>query len=469
MVIEQIYTGCLAHAAYYIESEGQAAIIDPLRDVEAYLNRAQQGNAQIKYVLETHFHADFVSGHLDLARKSGAQIVYGPSAVADFAMHQAQDGEILELGKIKIKVLHTPGHTMESSCFLLIDEQGVERALFTGDTVFLGDVGRPDLAVKTDLSREDLAAHLYDSIWNKIMPLADDVVLYPGHGAGSACGKNLSKETVGLLGEQKKTNYALQAMSREEFVKQVTAGLSSPPQYFPLNARLNKAGYGSIDEVRAQGGQHLDVESFEALAAEHRALVIDTRPAAQFYAAHIPGSVNISLEGQFANWVGSLVTDIQQAILFLAEEGKESEVIDRLARIGYDHVLGSLAGGIQAWTAAGKEVQGLESLSPQEFEALAIPAEQILDIRAKGEYLSEHLVGVNNFPLPEINQWVKDLDPAVKYYVHCAGGYRSRIGASILQARGFQVVDLQGGFKGIAEQSKLPRTEYVCPSKLQDA
>lgn len=466
MIIEQIYTGCLAHAAYYIESNGQAAIIDPLRDTEAYVARAAQSGAQIKYVLETHFHADFVSGHLDLAHKTGAQIVYGPGAVADFEMYSAADGEILNLGDLQIKVLHTPGHTMESSCFLLMDAQGREHALFTGDTLFLGDVGRPDLAVKTDLSREDLARHLYDSLHQKILPLGDDLILYPGHGAGSACGKNLSKETVGTLGAQRSTNYALQPMDRETFVLQVTAGLIDPPQYFPLNARLNKVGYGSIDAVRAQGTQALDAHTFEALASEHRALVIDTRPGAQFYASHIPGSINISLEGQFANWVGSLVTDIQQALLFVAEPGRELEVIDRLARIGYDHILGYLNQGLDAWQAAGKDVMGLQSIRAADLEAQSIDPAQILDIRAENEYKSEHLLQVANYPLPRINQWSKDLDLEQIYYIHCAGGYRSRIGASILQARGFKVVDIQGGFKALQEESNLARSEFVCPSKL---
>lgn len=466
MIIEQIYTGCLAHAAYYIESKGEAAIIDPLRDINAYVDRAAQSGAQIKYVLETHFHADFVSGHLDLASKTGAQIVYGPGAVADFEMHAAADGEILEVGDLKIKVLHTPGHTMESSCFLLLDPQGREHALFTGDTLFLGDVGRPDLAVKTHLSREDLASYLYDSLHQKILPLGDDLILYPGHGAGSACGKNLSKETVGTLGQQRSSNYALQPMSREEFVRQVTAGLTAPPQYFPLNARLNKAGYGSIDDVRANGTHALDADSFEALASEHRALVIDTRPGPQFHAAHLPGSINISLEGQFANWVGSLVTDIQQAILFIAEPGRELEVIDRLARIGYDHVLGYLAQGVDAWQAAGKTVESLICISAADLAAQGIAMSQILDIRGENEYKSEHLLEVANYPLPLINQWVRELDMDQTYYVHCAGGYRSRIGASILLARGFKVVDILGGFKALQEQTELPRSEFVCPSKL---
>jgi glyoxylase-like metal-dependent hydrolase (beta-lactamase superfamily II)/rhodanese-related sulfurtransferase len=452
MKIEQIYTGCLAEAAYYIESKGEVAIIDPLRETSPYIQRAEKNGAYIKYVLETHFHADFVSGHVDLAKKTGATIVYGPNAAAGYDIHAAEDGEILHLGDITITVLHTPGHTMESTTYLLKDENGKDYAIFTGDTLFIGDVGRPDLAVKTHLTREDLAGHLYDSLRNKIMPLADDVIVYPAHGAGSACGKNLSSETSSTLGHQKQFNYALRVdMTRDEFVKEVTDGLAPPPQYFPKNAMINKNGYESIDTIIERGTLALDPQAFEDAAEATEALILDTRNAAQFVKAHIPGSIFIGIDGGFAPWVGALITDIDQPILIVTDPGREEEVVTRLARVGYDHTLGYLNGGIESWIKAEKETDQIESISSEKFAEI-YAAEPILisDVRKCSEYDNGHVVNALNLPLDFIAENTNKYDKDEKYYVHCAGGYRSVIAASILKARGYHnLVNVEGGYAAI--------------------
>lgn len=455
MKVEQLYTGCLAEAAYYIESEGEAVIIDPLRDVEPYLEKAKADGARIKYVLETHFHADFVSGHLDLAKQTGATIVYGPTAKPAFDAHIAHDGEVLKVGKVSIVVLHTPGHTMESSTFLLRDESGNDYAIFTGDTLFLGDVGRPDLAVKSDVSREDLAGMLFDSLRNKIMPLADEVIVYPGHGAGSACGKKMAKETMGSLGDQKKFNYALRAdMGRAEFVKEVTTGLVAPPQYFPKNAVMNRQGYASIDEVRERGLQALSVRAFQAAWEAEEALVLDTRHQDHFAQGHIPGAVFIGVDGTFAPWVGALITDLKQPILLVTDAGREQEVVDRLARVGYDNAIGYLAGGFAAWVAEGQDVEQTGDMSAADFVKLYQnnPGISLLDVRRTSEYAAQHVVGAVNFPLDFINQNMSEVNRDQRYYLHCATGYRSMIAASILQARGFgEVINIQGGFKALTD------------------
>ncbi|MBK8041967.1 MAG: MBL fold metallo-hydrolase [Haliscomenobacter sp.] len=462
MKVEQLYTGCLAEAAYYIESEGEAVIIDPLRETEPYLEKAKEDGATIKYVMETHFHADFVSGHLDLAAKTGAEIVYGPTAVPNFKAHIATDGEIFQVGKVTIKVLHTPGHTMESSTFLLRDEEGKDYAIFTGDALFLGDVGRPDLAVKTDLSREDLAGHLYDSLHNKIMPLADDVIVYPGHGAGSACGKKMSKETWGYLGDQKKTNYALQPMTREAFVKEVTTGLVDPPQYFPKNAVMNKMGYESIEVVRQRGLQALSVRAFKAAWEEEHALVLDTRHQDEFSDAHIPGSVFIGIDDNFAPWVGALITDLQTPILIVCNEGRQLEVVDRLARVGYDNPIGYLEGGFGAWVTEGEEIDSIPEITAEEFEEIFRTQEfNLLDVRRESEYNAQHIMGAQNFPLDFVNRNMNAVDRDTPYYLHCAGGYRSMIAASILKSRGFEnLINIKSGFNALQETG-LPMTEFV--------
>ena len=461
MKVEQIYTGCLAEAAYYIESNGEAVIIDPLRETTPYVERAEADGARIKYVLETHFHADFVSGHLDLANKTGATIVFGPTAKPEFDAYVAKEGEELKIGNVTIKVLHTPGHTMESSTYLLLDEDGKEYAIFTGDTLFLGDVGRPDLAVKTDLSREDLAGHLYDSLRNKIMPLPDDVIVYPGHGAGSACGKKMSNETWGYLGDQKKTNYALQPMTREEFVKEVTEGLVAPPQYFPKNAVMNKTGYQSIDEVLERGLNPLSVRAFKAAWAEEEALVIDTRHQDDFAKGFLPGSIFIGIDDNFAMWVGALITDLKLPILFVADEGREKEVVTRLARVGYDNPIGYLEGGFEAWKAAGEDVDTIDEITAEELtNKFDKEGMNVLDVRKASEYNAQHVIGAQNFPLDFINQNMSEVDRNKKYYLHCAGGYRSMITSSILKSRGFErVVNIKGGYKALVE-TDLPMTEF---------
>lgn len=471
MIIEQIYTGCLAQGAYYIESKGEAVVIDPLREVQPYIDRALRNDARIKYVLETHFHADFVSGHLDLAQKTGAAIVYGPEAQPDFAFHSAQDGEMLRVGDLSIQVLHTPGHTMESTCYLLHNESGKPVALFSGDTLFIGDVGRPDLAqkVKAELTQDKLAGHLFDSLRNKIMPLADDIIVYPAHGAGSACGKNMSKETSDTLGHQKQSNYALRAdMTKEEFIREVTNGLVAPPAYFPLNVMMNIHGYDSIDQVLQRGQHALSADAFEAAANETGALVLDTRAPQVFAQGFIPNAINIGIDGNFAPWVGAMIPDVKQEILLVTEPGREQEVITRLARVGYDYTIGFLEGDFERWQKAGKETDRIESITAAELANRALePNTQILDVRKKSEFLSEHIMDAENAPLDFINESMTQLDKNKTYYVHCAGGYRSMIFTSILRARGFdKLIDVQGGFKAIKESGKFKLTDYVCPSSL---
>ncbi|WP_268121833.1 MBL fold metallo-hydrolase [Roseivirga pacifica] len=469
MKIDQIYTGCLAQGAYYIESKGEVAIIDPLRETQPYVSMAEKNKATIKYIFETHFHADFVSGHVDLARKTGATIVYGPGAKTEFDIHQATDGEIFELGDVKIKVLHTPGHTLESSTFLLIDEAGKEHAIFSGDTLFIGDVGRPDLAQKGDITQDDLAGMLYDSLRNKVMTLPDEVIVYPAHGAGSACGKNMSKETSDTLGNQKKNNYALRAdMTREEFIKEVTDGLLPPPQYFAQNVAMNKsAETDGVDKILETGNVGLDVETFEAMANHEGALVLDTRNQQEFAKGFVPNSIFIGITGSFAPWVGALITDLQQPIVFLADEGREEEVVTRLSRVGYDNTLGYLKGGIEAWKAVGKEVDTITSVSADTFKTeLEAGNANVLDVRKPGEYISEHIEKAKNTPLDFINDEMARIDKSTEYYIHCAGGYRSMIFASILKSRGYdKVIDVAGGFKAIKEAG-IPVTDYVCPSTL---
>lgn len=471
MLVEQIYTGCLAEAAYYIESDGETAIIDPLRETKPYIDRASEDGAVIKYVFETHFHADFVSGHLDLAAKTGATIIFGPTAQPGYEAYVAKDGEEFALGKVKIRVLHTPGHTMESSTFLLLDETGKETAIFTGDTLFIGDVGRPDLAVKTDLTREDLAGYLYDSLQTKIMTLPDDVIVYPGHGAGSACGKNMSTETTDTLGNQKRFNYALRAQSKEVFIQEVTVGLMPPPQYFPKNAVMNRLGYGNLDDVMERGTLALSPVAFEAAANATNALILDVREAQLFTKGFIPNSINIGLEGQFAGWVGTLIPDLKQPILLVVPEGKEEEAVLRLARVGYDNCIGYLNGGFTAWQTAGWEVDTILSITAETFATLfeQTPNLPVLDVRRKSEYDSEHIVGVENLPLDSINENMARINKDTTYYVHCAGGYRSMVAISILKARGFtNLIDVAGGFAAIRQTNKLPLTNYVCPSTLKN-
>lgn len=467
MKIEQMYTSCLAQGAYYIESDGEVAIIDPLRETDPYIQMAMESGANIKYIFETHFHADFVSGHIDLANKTGATIVFGPNAETEYDIHNAVDGEELKVGKLTIKVLHTPGHTMESSCFLLRDENGKDIAIFTGDTLFIGDVGRPDLAVKSSITMEDLAGMLFNSLHNKIMPLADDVIVYPAHGAGSACGKNLSSETYDTLGNQKLTNYALQPMSKEEFVEKVTEGLTTPPQYFPENVMMNKMGYESIDDVLSQGLTALNPDEFEAEKAKGT-LVLDVREAQSFNNAFIPGSLNIGLRGSFAPWVGVMITNIRRPLLLVIEEGDERETVIRLARVGYDNVVGFLNGGMEAWKNAGKTAEIIKSISAEEFAKIADSDKNInvLDVRNVGEYLSEHLVAATNHPLGSLAESMESLDMNGTYYIHCAGGYRSMAAAALLHADGFKnIIDVAGGFKALKETS-VEKTDYICPSKI---
>ena len=472
MKIEQIYTGCLAQGAYYIESEGEAVVIDPLREVKSYIEKAERSNATIKYVFETHFHADFVSGHIDLAKQTGAKIVYGPNAEPDFEFHSAKDGEELKVGKLTFKVLHTPGHTMESTCYLLKDENGKDIAIFTGDTLFIGDVGRPDLAQKivADLTQEKLAGYLFDSLRNKIMPLSDEMIVYPAHGAGSACGKNMSKETSDTLGHQKAVNYALRAnMTKEEFIQEVTTGLTAPPQYFPLNVMMNIHGYDSIEEVIKRGTQELSPDAFETAANETGALILDTRDAEVFSKGFVPNSINIGIDGSFAPWVGAMIPDVKQEILLVTDEGREEEVVTRLARVGYDYSLGYLKGGFNAWKAAGKETDEIKRVSAEELAEVAATNKDvnILDVRKSSEYRSEHLVDAANAPLDFINDSMLKADKNKTYYVHCAGGYRSMIFASVLRARGYDnLIDVRGGFKALKESEKFTTTDYVCPTTL---
>ncbi|MDN5217173.1 MBL fold metallo-hydrolase [Fulvivirgaceae bacterium BMA12] len=466
MKIEQIYTGCLAQGAYYIESDGEAAIVDPLRETHTYITKAKKEGADIKFIFETHFHADFVSGHVDLAAKTGAAIVYGPGAKTEYDIYEAFDGEVFNLGKIKIKALHTPGHTLESTTYLLIDEQDKPYAIFSGDTLFIGDVGRPDLAQNGSLTQEGLAGMLYDSLRDKIMVLPDDVIVYPAHGAGSACGKNMSKETTDLLGNQKKTNYALRAdMTKEEFIEEVTDGLLPPPQYFASNVAMNKGGAKSLDDILEKGNVALDADMFESLANHEGALVLDTRSPREFAAEHIPNAIFIGLDGSFAPWVGALIPDLQQPVIFVAPPDREEEVVIRLSRVGYDNTLGFLKGGVGAWKQAGKTTDSITSIPAEEFAARYKKNKlTILDVRKPSEFSAEHVEDATNLPLDYINEQLNMIDKDKEYHIYCAGGYRSMIFSSILKSRGYdKLVDVAGGYKAI-EDTDLPRTDYICPS-----
>jgi len=471
MKVEQIYTGCLAQGAYYITSNGEAAIIDPLREVQPYIDRAKKDGVKIKYVFETHFHADFVSGHLDLSKKTGAPIVYGPNASPEFDFISAHDGEEFKLGNVTIKVLHTPGHTMESTCFLLKDENGKDYALFSGDTLFLGDVGRPDLAQKAaSMTQDQLAGILYDSINNKLMPLANDVIVYPAHGAGSACGKNMMKETVDTLGNQKKMNYALNQPDKEAFVKAVTDGLLPPPGYFGMNVSMNKKGIESFDTILEKGMKALSPNELEAAADVTEALILDVRDAAEFQKGFVPRSINIGLHGDFAPWVGSLIVDVKQPIILITKEGEEEESVTRLARVGFDKVIGYLDGGFDAWKKSGKEVDTVNRITAAQFQKEFKVGESIvLDVRKDSEYAAEHVEEAFSRPLAEINNWFKTIDDSKPYYIHCAGGYRSMIASSILKSRGIHnFKEVEGGFKGISE-TDVPKTNFVCQSKMVKA
>jgi glyoxylase-like metal-dependent hydrolase (beta-lactamase superfamily II)/rhodanese-related sulfurtransferase len=463
MKIEQIYTGCLAQGAYFIVSNGEAAVIDPLREVEPYIQKANKIGAKIKYVFETHFHADFVSGHLDLAEKTGAEIVYGPNANTAFQAHIAADNEEFQLGEITIKALHTPGHTLESTSYLLFDKERNPTALFSGDTLFIGDVGRPDLAQKGDLTMDDLAGMLFDSLRSKIMTLPDDIIVYPAHGAGSACGKNMSKETSDTLGNQKRFNYALRAdMTKEEFIKEVTAGLPEPPKYFPENVKMNRDGYESIDDVLERGDQALSAEAFEAKANNTGALILDTRTPEEFAKGFIPNSINIGIEGGFAPWVGALIPDLKQNLLIVTEPGKEEEVVTRLARVGYDHTIGFLNGGFEAWVQAGKEIDTVDNVAADAFAVIYEEEKpEIIDVRKLDEFASGHIEGARNLPLDYINDHMEEFPKDKRLYIHCAGGYRSMIAASILKSRGIEnVVNIEGGF-GAIEKTSVPVLQGV--------
>ena len=451
MKVEQIYTGCLSQGAYYIESDGEAAIIDPLRETEPYIERAEKDGAKIKYIFETHFHADFVSGHIDLAKKTGAHIVYGPQANPAFDSIMAVDNEVFKLGKVTITALHTPGHTMESTTYLLKDEKGKDYAIFSGDTLFLGDVGRPDLAQKgNEITQEDLAGILYDSLRNKIMPLADDVIVYPAHGAGSACGKNMMKETVDTLGNQKKVNYALrESMTREEFVKEVTDGLAPPPLYFPMNVKMNREGYKSLDGILAQGTTALDPDLFEEMAKATEAVILDVRNQIEFIDGHIPGSIFIGLDGGFAPWVGAVLANVDQNILLVVSPGREEEAVTRLSRVGFDNTLGYLQGGIDAWKEAGKEIDTVDSVTAETFKEI-FEDSKVYDVRNDGEYTNGRLSCAAHAPLGRLNEYVTAFPSHEKCYLYCAGGYRSVIAASLLKRRGIHnVVNVAGGFAAI--------------------
>lgn len=468
MIIEQIYTGCLAQGAYYIESNGEVAIIDPLREVQNYIDRAAKNNAKIKYIFETHFHADFVSGHVTLAEKTRAKIIFGPSAKTNFEAIIAEDNQVFKVGDITITVLHTPGHTMESSCFLLKDKEGKDHAVFSGDTLFLGDVGRPDLAQKSEVTEKDLAGFLFDSLRNKVMHLADDVIVYPAHGAGSACGKNLSKETVGTIGHQKETNYALRInMTKEEFIKEVTDGLLPPPAYFPLNVKLNKEGYKNIDDIIKTSAKPLSVKDFEVIANETDAIILDVRHQTEFVKGFIPQSIFIGIDGGFAPWVGALIKDIVQPILLITPEGKEEDTITRLSRVGFDNVLGYLDGSFASWQKSGKEIDTLQSVSADFLEQKINENAFVFDVRKPGEFESEHIIGAESTPLDFLNNHISEFPKTDDFYVHCAGGYRSVIAASILKARGFHnVIDVAGGYAAV-RNTTIERTEVVCPSTLK--
>ncbi|MDA8639723.1 MBL fold metallo-hydrolase [Flavobacteriaceae bacterium] len=468
MKIEQIYTGCLAQGAYYIESNGEVAIIDPLREIEPYLKKAEKNDSKIKYIFETHFHADFVSGHVTLSKKTGAPIIYGPTAKTTFDSIIAHDGQEFKLGSVTIIALHTPGHTQESTTYLLKDEAGKDHAIFSGDTLFLGDVGRPDLAQKAaDMTQDQLAAMLFNSLRTKIMPLADEVIVYPAHGAGSACGKNLSKETIGTIGGQKKTNYALREdMTEAEFIKEVTHGLLPPPQYFPLNVKLNKEGYEDFEAVLKRGAQEFNVTAFEQHAKNSEAIILDVRNQKDFAAGHIPGSIFIGIDGGFAPWVGALIGDIQQPILLVTPVGREEETITRLSRVGFDNTIGTLKGGFSSWEKSGKEIDKVDSISADIFKNNIDENSPIFDVRKPNEYISEHIPQAKNTSLDFINEHLNEFPEKENFYIHCAGGYRSMIAASILKSRGIHnIIDVQGGFAAIKDTG-IEITDYICPSTL---
>ncbi|WP_164112507.1 MULTISPECIES: MBL fold metallo-hydrolase [Sphingobacterium] len=468
MKVEQIYTGCLAQGAYYIVANGEAAIIDPLRETKPYLDLLAKDGVKLKYIFETHFHADFVSGHVDLARKTGAQIVYGPTANPSFEAIIAADNQVFTIGDAKVKVLHTPGHTLESSSYLLSDADGVEKALFSGDTLFLGDVGRPDLAQKAaGMTQEELAGMLYESIYTKILPLSDTIMVYPAHGAGSACGKNMMKETMDSLGNQKKVNYALNQPSKEAFIKAVTDGLLPPPAYFGMNVSMNKQGYNSFENVLAQGLRGLSPTEFEAMAENTGSLILDTRSSEVFAQGFIPQSVNIGLKGDFAPWVGAMIVDVKQPILLVVDPGSEEEAVTRLSRVGFDNVVGYLLGGFDAWKAEAREVDTVNRITAEQFAVEAKPnGDKIIDVRKESEYAAEHVDQAYNKPLAYLNDWIKDLNPKEHFYLHCAGGYRSMIAASILQARGYRnFSEVEGGYNAI-KQTEIPRTDFICQSKI---
>jgi len=467
MKIEQIYTGCLAQGAYYIVSENEAAIIDPLREIKPYLNRLEKDQVNLKYIFETHFHADFVSGHLDLSEKTDAPIVYGPTAKPEFEAIIAEDNQIFEVGKIKIKVLHTPGHTLESSTYLLIDENGKETAIFSGDTLFLGDVGRPDLAQKSgEITERDLAGMLYESLHSKILTLDDSITVYPAHGAGSACGKNMQKETVDTLGNQKKTNYALRQPTKESFITEVLDGLTAPPKYFGMNVALNKGGYESFEKVLKKGNNPLSVEDFEIAAEETGALILDTRSAADFHKGFVPNSINIGIKGDFAPWVGAMIVDVQQPIILVSDLGSEEEVITRLSRVGFDNVVGFLEGGFESWKNSGKEIDDIKRISAEQFVSEYSESQKVIDVRKETEYEAEHIDEAYSKPLAYINEWVNSIDNSEHFYIHCAGGYRSMIAASILQSRGYRnFTEIEGGFNAIKKFDKVPTSNFVCQTK----
>lgn len=455
MNIQQIYTNCLAQGAYYISHNGEAAIIDPLRETTPYLDLLTKNKDTLKYIFETHFHADFVSGHLDLAKETGATIVFGPNAHTDYASYIAHDDEEFKIGDLTIRALHTPGHTLESTTYLLIDAQQKPLCIFTGDTLFIGDVGRPDLAIKSNLTQEDLAGMLYESLRSKIMPLPDDVIVYPAHGAGSACGKNMSKETSDTLGHQKKTNYALQTISKQEFIIELTTGILPAPQYFAKNASLNKSGYQNYNAVLKKGSVALTVKEFESIRENRNVILLDVRTAADFAKGHISGALFIGLDGQFAPWVGTLIADLNSPILLVTPEGREEETVMRLARVGYDNCLGYLSGGVKSWELANKPVETVMSTSPENFIDKLPMTKNILDVRKPGEFETAHLKTAKNAPLDFISDWVNTLDRSNTYAVHCAGGYRSMIAISILLANGFKnLTDVQGGFGAISKLEK---------------
>ena len=468
MKIEQIYTGCIAQAAYYLESNGEVAIFDPLREVQPYIEKAEKNGAKIKYIFETHFHADFVSGHIDLAQKTGAKIVYGPTAQPEFEAIIAHDNQEFKIGDYTVKAIHTPGHTLESTCYLLMDENQKEYGIITGDTLFIGDVGRPDLAqsLVSELTQEKLASYLFDSLRDKIMPLSDDLIVFPSHGAGSACGKNMSKETTDTLGNQKRTNYALRAdMTREEFTEELLNGLGAPPAYFPQNVLLNIKGYSSLDVVMKKSLQPLSPLEFEAIANESEAIILDVRPEADFVKGHIPNSIFIGIQGNFAPWVGALIRDVNQPLLLITDQGKEEETVTRLSRVGFDGVLGYLKGGFESWKNAGKEVATIKSISPEQFASELNETSIIVDARKPGEFEAEHVENAINSPLDNVNENFMDL-PNETFYLHCAGGYRSVIMASILKSRGIHnLINVEKGMNGI-RQTNVPLTKFVCPSTL---